>query len=324
MHGYGVMKYKNGEKYEGEWNDGFQTGLGMYRELNGNMEEYEYKWIICEKYYRGIVFGGEGAIIYADGNPKRGKFVSDHYSGYHFVDDLNKKVSNNKKIEILIKKATKESKKKLKHKMDKIKENKMVLSVEFLAGVDNNFKVLYKEGEIYIGQFGKDGLRKGKGIMKYNNGGIYNGNWKDDKLDGKGKYIFRDGSSYEGEFCKGSREGWGKMTCKNGDVYEGNWMKDKITGPRIFKCKGNWKIGNFVNGHLTGKGVILNEDGDIKEEGIFKNNVLNEEKIVSDDSEIKELIKMTRGKIKKEKNKINNLNDAGNNKDINTFVTFIK
>ena len=37
-----------------------------------------------------------------------------------------------------------------------------------------------------------DGIREGKGIMYYNNGDRYEGDWKNDKKEGKGKYYYKN------------------------------------------------------------------------------------------------------------------------------------
>ena len=36
--------------------------------------------------------------------------------------------------------------------------------------------------------------------MNYNNGDIYEGEFKNDKKEGKGKIIYKNGEIYEGEF----------------------------------------------------------------------------------------------------------------------------
>ena len=53
------------------------------------------------------------------------------------------------------------------------------------------------EGYKYEGEF-KNGLREGKGKIKYKNNDKYDGMWKNDKYNGKGIYYFHDGSIYDG------------------------------------------------------------------------------------------------------------------------------
>jgi hypothetical protein len=64
---------------------------------------------------------------------------------------------------------------------------------------------------IYTGQI-KNGKKQGRGKMTYNNGDVYEGEWKDDK-----------------------KQGLGKMTYNNGDVYEGQWIDNKKHGKGVMK-----------------------------------------------------------------------------------------
>ena len=41
------------------------------------------------------------------------------------------------------------------------------------------------------------GMRPGKGVIKYPDGAMYDGEWKDDLRDGYGKYIYADGTSFQ-------------------------------------------------------------------------------------------------------------------------------
>ena len=45
--------------------------------------------------------------------------------------------------------------------------------------------------------------------MYYNSGDRYEGEWKNDKREGKGIYYYKSGSRYEGEYKKNKKEGKG-------------------------------------------------------------------------------------------------------------------
>ena len=66
-----------------------------------------------------------------------------------------------------------------------------------------------KEG-VYYGEF-KDGKKDGKGEMLYANGTIYIGDFKDDKRNGQGVYVFVNGHKYVGEFKDNKIYGDGEM-----------------------------------------------------------------------------------------------------------------
>ena len=53
MHGHGVYKWKNGEKYEGEYQEGVRQGVGKYWFAGGAV--YEGGWV-------GGVQEGEGVV----------------------------------------------------------------------------------------------------------------------------------------------------------------------------------------------------------------------------------------------------------------------
>ena len=55
----------------------------------------------------------------------------------------------------------------------------------------------------------------------------YEGEYVNDKFEGKGKYTYITGNYYIGEFKNGKRNGKGKQFYKNGDLmHEGNWVDD--------------------------------------------------------------------------------------------------
>ena len=57
----------------------------------------------------------------------------------------------------------------------------------------------------------------------------YEGEYVNDKFEGKGKYTYITGSYYIGEFKNGKRNGKGKQYYKNGDLmHEGNWVDDRF------------------------------------------------------------------------------------------------
>ena len=50
--------------------------------------------------------------------------------------------------------------------------------------------------------------REGKGTMNWKDSGItFEGSWREDKANGHGRMLFKDGSVYEGDWVNGQREG---------------------------------------------------------------------------------------------------------------------
>ncbi len=90
------------------------------------------------------------------------------------------------------------------------------------------------------------------------NGGIYIGQWLNDKQNGLGDEIFPDGSRYIGEYLNGNRNGKGKFTWKDGSYYEGDFETNKIQGNGIYRWR-NGKVyyGNWFDNKMNGVGLFL-------------------------------------------------------------------
>ncbi len=96
-----------------------------------------------------------------------------------------------------------------------------------------------------------NGIYKGKlknskreceyGIMEYENGDKYEGEWKNDFKEGKGKMIYNNGEKYEGEWKNDLKEGKGIMYYNNGERYEGEFKNNEI-----IKGKGKIIFHNYI------------------------------------------------------------------------------
>ena len=72
------------------------------------------------------------------------------------------------------------------------------------------------EGEYLVGVGEGPPVRHGEG--KYTNGAEeYTGQWKNDKMCGKGKYVFASGAVYEGSFDDNKFHGQGRYTWPNSE-----------------------------------------------------------------------------------------------------------
>lgn len=96
------------------------------------------------------------------------------------------------------------------------------------------------------GLFEKNYFIKGKKI--FYDGLSYEGELKNDKFHGKGKLIYNNGDIYEGQFKNNLRDGSGKLLLKNGDTYEGQFQNDLKHG-----------IGKYIySGQLKGDFIMVN------------------------------------------------------------------
>ncbi len=87
----------------------------------------------------------------------------------------------------------------------------------------------YDDGGVYQGTF-RDGKQHGTGTYRLPNGYEYSGEWVDGEILGQGIARFPNGSVYEGAFAQGKPDGTGKITFADGGTYEGDWADGEITG----------------------------------------------------------------------------------------------
>eukprot|EP00741_Cyanophora_paradoxa_P001944 tig00000532_g1883.t1 len=60
--------------------------------------------------------------------------------------------------------------------------------------------------------------------MKFSNGDVYQGPWREGAMDGAGGTMtYWDGRVYTGDWRRNVRHGRGVMLYTNGDKYEGEW-----------------------------------------------------------------------------------------------------
>jgi len=105
--------------------------------------------------------------------------------------------------------------------------------------------VEYENNTIYYGEWSLSPYQRyGRGIQIWKDGSRYEGYWKNDKANIKGKLIHADGDIYEGEWEDDKANGYGIYTHIDGATYEGNWKEDKQDG----EGKESWPDGASYEG----------------------------------------------------------------------------
>jgi hypothetical protein len=114
----------------------------------------------------------------------------------------------------------------------------------------------YGDPGMYTGSLSvENNLPHGKGVMNYESGRVYDGEWLSGHWNGKGKLLNPNGDKYEGEFVFDSRHGHGTYKWDNGDIYVGNFSQDKRHGKGKFSFhNGNSYEGDFYDGMFDGYG----------------------------------------------------------------------
>ena len=141
-------------------------------------------------------------------------------------------------------------------------------------------RIEYDGGDVYEGET-RNGKRHGKGKYTWSDGSFYDGEWKDDRKDGNGKQSHPDGTCYDGGWKDDKMDGFGVLVYFNQSRYEGHWSEGTENGHGMLtfangnSYDGEWKDGN-ENGHGIKKyinvGVYDGEwkDGDENGHGIMK------------------------------------------------------
>ena len=112
----------------------------------------------------------------------------------------------------------------------------------------------------------KKSMLRGGEIIRYLDGAIYDGEVKDGKKHGRGKYNFSNGDSYEGNFVNGDFEGHGVYRCVDGSSYDGEWHDDKWNGRgRLIYANGTVYEGEFADNQKNGIGKCTYSYGTIYE-----------------------------------------------------------
>lgn len=129
-------------------------------------------------------------------------------------------------------------------------------------------------GGHYVGEM-QNGKRNGKGHFLYENGNIYDGEWRDDLKHGKGTYTWTGrGDAYEGQWKDNKRHGRGKLTLTDGSIYNGEWKRNEKHGKGKFTWPdGNFHEGQYKNGKKNGYGIFKFAGGNIRA-GVYRDDEL--------------------------------------------------
>ena len=152
--------------------------------------------------------------------------------------------------------------------------------------LENNITIKYKNGDEFEGII-KYGKKEGEGKIIYKDlNVIYIGNWENDQKNGFGKLIFKNKvinldfkekkeygifERYEGNFKNDIIEGEGTFFYKDGKIIIGNFKNNEPINGKIIYPNGQFFEGYFINeGLKNGKGFLCGNENDYK---IFKENL---------------------------------------------------
>lgn len=70
----------------------------------------------------------------------------------------------------------------------------------------------------------------GRGKYVWSDGTVYEGDWVEGKMTGKGKILWPSQATYEGDFSGGYLHGFGTLSGSDGSVYRGSWKMNSQHG----------------------------------------------------------------------------------------------
>ena len=160
------------------------------------------------------------------------------------INKISDIINENKKNAELIRNDISKLNKEINKNFDELKNN------------NKKQQKLECENGQYIGEV-VDGVREGRGTYYLTKGPYkgdkYEGEWKNDKRDGKGILIFPNGDRYEGDFKEDKQEGKGIYYYKNGDREMGDYFDGRKIGKHVLLTnKGEVKINKFKYNFFEG------------------------------------------------------------------------
>jgi len=121
--------------------------------------------------------------------------------------------------------------------------------------------MVWADGRRYDGEWFENRCN-GRGVLTYKDGRRYVGEYKLDKMHGKGVYYWAEGARYEGEYREDKKNGRGVQTWPSGARYEGEYVDSVQTGYGLMTwADGRRYEGYWVNSKCTGFGILTHKDG---------------------------------------------------------------
>ncbi|XP_052048500.1 alsin isoform X3 [Apodemus sylvaticus] len=170
----------------------------------------------------------------------------------------------------------------------------------WLSGKPHGRGVLkWPDGKMYSGMF-RNGLEDGYGEYRIPNKALnkedhYVGHWKEGKMCGQGVYSYASGEVFEGCFQDNMRHGHGllrsgKLTSSSPSMFIGQWVMDKKAGYGVFDdiTRGEKYMGMWQDDVCQGNGVVVTQFGLYYEGNFHLNKMTGNGVLLSEDDTIYE------------------------------------
>ncbi|NBV71953.1 MAG: hypothetical protein EBR60_07925 [Burkholderiaceae bacterium] len=244
-----ILKYQNGDTYEGTLKDNKYHGKGIYKFSTGSVYEGDF---------RNGKFHGDATYKFSDGRIYIGKFLKGKKSGIGKFTWRNGDVYEGEWWDDQINGIG-----------TYVYADGIRYVGNFVNGTKNgNGKCTWQSGAAYDGEWFDDKFN-GQGTYIYGDGRKYSGEWKSGVCNGLGRFTTTSGDIYQGFLKDGKFDGLGLYTFVDGRSYEGSWAAGKYCGQGIFRdasgkivYEGKWEDGKLIessNKHTQAKEPIKKE-----------------------------------------------------------------
>lgn len=197
-----IVKYKNGEKYIGEWDSKhLREGRGIHIFNNNN---------IYFGYWENNKMNGIGKMIKFSQKINDLNIVFEQKVLPFYFGSWKNNLEDGEGEEIW-------------------KDNSLYKG-EYKDGFKQGKGILIlPDGTEYEGEY-SHGQIEGKGKMKYKDGRVYEGNWLNNKMNGEGIFSWPDGRVYNGNYLNNYKNGFGEFVWPDGKIYKGMWANGLQNG----------------------------------------------------------------------------------------------
>lgn len=251
LEGRGIFYFSDGNKYLGHWENQKREGKGRFIFVSG------------DEYFGGFQknkFSGQGVMTYANGNRYEGLWADNKPSGYGIFIFVT-----GDRYEGVFAKGLYEGQGMMNYSDGSRYEGEWHLNKRHGQGL-----MYYPDGETVYGQWENDQYLADWSAMTYEGDTTNMRNCNDVFCStGVGKFNYKDGSRFIGEFNNGQPEGRGTLFYASGDRYEGGWKQHSPHGRGVMHYKSGkvvgaiWDFGKPVK-KLFSEGAVKNEVVDVE------------------------------------------------------------
>lgn len=254
-------KLKMNYKYSGYIKKKLPKRINSLKNLSDRDQSnsLEKKEVMDNEEKSGLVKEGYGKFIFYDGTEFCGIFhdnILQKYGKYSNINHKNKNILQKDDKEIIITGNTNYEEFFGEYK-DYVQDGfgiyRNYITNIIITGIFNNNGIFgvgiedsVEGGYIYTGEFNNN-KKEGYGTIIWKDGAKYQGEFKDNQINGYGIIEFPENKFYQGEIKKGRMDGFGEFFWKDEKKYIGNYKNDKRNGFGVLIFKSNISHSSIVN-----------------------------------------------------------------------------